>query len=106
MSKISIDSMVNGWFIGDFEPSVFKTSKFEVAVKIHEKDEYVQKHYHKIAIEYTIIIEGVALMNGIEYHKGDIIEVKPLMISDFKAITEVKSVVVKIPSCIDDKYLV
>ena len=44
-------------------------------------------------------------MNGIKYVKGDIIEISPNESTDFKALSFVKTVVVKIPSAKNDKYL-
>ena len=106
MNKINLNKMIGGWFIGNFEPSIHKTTDFEVGIKNYKKGECVEKHYHKIALEYTIIIEGEAIMNGIQYNAGEVIKVEPFEVSDFKAITDVKSVVVKIPSVINDKYKV
>ena len=44
-------------------------------------------------------------MNGIRYKAGDIIEIKPLEGTDFKAITDSQNVVIKIPGANNDKYL-
>lgn len=33
MKVDNLDSMIGGWFIGNFEPSLFKTNDCEVAVK-------------------------------------------------------------------------
>jgi len=30
---------IRGWFIGNFEPTCFKTSHFEVAILYHAKDD-------------------------------------------------------------------
>ena len=106
MKNSNIINMVGGWFIGDFEPSIHKTRDFEVGIKNYNRGDKVEKHFHKVAVEYTVILEGVALMNGIEYSEGDVIKVLPFEVSDFTAVTDVKSIVVKIPSVINDKYLV
>ena len=39
--------MVKGWFVGDFEPSVYKTKEFEVGYFTHKKGEKWPFHYHK-----------------------------------------------------------
>jgi len=106
MSNLNLQSMIGGWIIGDFEPSLNKNPNFEVGIKNYNAGEFVDKHYHKVAVEYTVIIEGIAVMNGIQYHTGDIVVVNPNQISDFRAITDVKTVVVKIPSVKNDKYLI
>ena len=73
----NLDKMIGGWFIGNFEPSLFKTNDFEVAVKRYNKGDYESHHYHKIATEYTVIINGRVKMNGIEYGTGIIITMEP-----------------------------
>ena len=44
-------------------------------------------------------------MNSKEHSSGEIIEISPGESTDFKAITDVKTLVVKIPSVKNDKYL-
>jgi len=39
MKLHKLDDMVRGWFIGNFEPSVLKTKKFEVGILSHKKNE-------------------------------------------------------------------
>ncbi|MBI2629006.1 hypothetical protein HYW74_02910 [Candidatus Pacearchaeota archaeon] len=105
MKKFHIDNMNRGWFIGDF-PSAFNTKDFEVACKKYKAGDYEEKHMHKIATEITLIVKGNALMNGVEHKEGDIIIMEPGEATDFKALTEVTNLVVKIPSITDDKYIV
>ena len=38
----SLNNMLNGWVIGDFDPSVFKTNAFEFAIKKYKKNDYEQ----------------------------------------------------------------
>ena len=33
-----IENMKDGWFVGNFEPSAFKTDLFEVCYKFHDPD--------------------------------------------------------------------
>jgi quercetin dioxygenase-like cupin family protein len=99
-----ISDMVGGWFIGNFEPTLFKTGDFEVGLKEYTAGAYENEHYHKIATEYTVIIDGRVLMNGIEYGNGDIIVIPPGEATDFKALTDVKTLVVKIPGAMNDKF--
>jgi quercetin dioxygenase-like cupin family protein len=98
--------MVKGWFIGDFEPSLFKTNEVEVAVKSYKKGDSEAKHYHKIATEYTVIISGCVKMNGVEYQTGDIIVMEPNDATDFESLEDgTVNVVVKIPGANNDKYI-
>jgi hypothetical protein len=103
MDLYKIENMFKGWFIGDFEPSLYKTQDVEVGVKEYEAGEYESHHFHKIATEFTVIIDGKVEMNGKSYSTGDIIRIMPNEITDFKAITNTKTVVVKIPGAKNDK---
>ncbi len=105
MKKYSQKDMIKGWFVGDFSPSAFSISCCEVAHKEYKEGDYEEKHFHKIATEITLISDGRVLMNGVEYKKGDIIVMEPGEATDFKALTDVTNVIVKIPSVKGDKYL-
>ena len=100
-----IDNMTKGWFIGNFEPTVLSTNDVEVAIKKYMKGEYEELHFHKIATEVTLIVEGIVKMKGSTYKTGDIITIRPGISTDFKAITDVTTVVVKHPGANNDKYL-
>ncbi len=106
MKKYTLDQMTRGWFIGNFEPSVYPTKDFEVAVQTYANGALEAKHVHKVATEVTVIVNGSATINGVIYNEGDIIVMLPGEESEFSALTDVTTVVVKFPSCIGDKYLV
>jgi len=101
-----LKDMIGGWFVGDFDPSVLKTNVVEVGVKEYTAGEIENTHYHKIATEITVIIEGEVEMNGIRYSAGDILIIDPNESTDFKALTKVVNVVVKFPGATNDKYKV
>ncbi|WP_316832733.1 hypothetical protein [Pedobacter aquatilis] len=105
IEKFDLSAMTNGWFIGDFEPSLHRTQDFEVGLKRYKKGDYDSIHYHKIATEFTVIVNGKVEMNGIQYNDGDIIKIMPDTPTNFKALTDVVTVVVKIPGASNDKYL-
>lgn len=105
MEKFTLKDVINGWFIGDFDPSLYKTSDFEVAVKSYSAGDYEGKHYHKIATEFTVILDGSVEMNNQVHNSGDIIRINPGTPTDFKALTDVKTVVIKVPSSKNDKYI-
>ena len=102
---MNLDEMVGGWFVGDFEPSVIRTKDFEVAVKKYKAGDKEARHMHKIATELTVIISGKVLMNSQEHGEGSIIEIHPNTSSDFEAIEDTITVVVKTPSVAGDKYV-
>ena len=106
MKVESLANMKGGWFIGNFEPSLYKTNDCEVAVKNYKAGDYEEAHYHKIATEFTLIAKGRVRMFGREFTVGDIVVVEPGDVTDFKALEDSTNVVVKIPGANDDKYLV
>jgi hypothetical protein len=96
--------MTKGWFVGQFTPTLVSTTAVEVAVKNYKAGEYEPIHHHKIATEITVINSGSVRMNGVEYSAGTIIVLEPNDASDFLAITDVTTTVVKIPGAPNDKY--
>ena len=97
--------MTNGWFIGNFTPSIIKTGEFEVAVKTYRRGDHEPLHHHKRATEITVISSGKVRMNGVQYEAGDIILIEPLEATDFEALTDVVTTVVKYPGSSNDKYM-
>ena len=106
MEKNKLEDMIGGWFIGNFNPSLLKTNDVEVAVKKYKKGDFEGEHYHKIATEYTVILQGRVKMSGVEYIEGTILTINPLESTDFEALTDVVTVVVKIPGASNDKYII
>lgn len=106
MKTARLDNMIKGWFVGNFEPTLYKTNDVEVAVKTYQAGEHEGKHFHKIATEITVIISGTVRMNGIEYNTGDIVVMEPGDVTDFEAVTDAVNAVVKLPGANNDKYLV
>jgi quercetin dioxygenase-like cupin family protein len=104
MEISQLENMFKGWFIGDFEPSLYKTNNVEVGVKYYKEGDYEPSHFHKIATEFTVILDGRVEMNGNIYESGSILKILPNESTDFKALTNVKTVVVKIPGASNDKY--
>lgn len=105
MKTFNLEEMTKGWFIGNFNPAVLQTSQVEVAVKRYKSGEYEKRHYHKVATEITVITDGKVKMNGIIYLPGTIIVIEPNESTDFLALTDVTTTVIKFPGANDDKYL-
>lgn len=106
MKVASLNDMVKGWFVGNFEPSLYKTKGVEVAVKHYRSGDKEENHFHKVATEITVITSGEVMMNGARYKEGDIVILEPLDASDFLAVTDAVTTVVKIPGANNDKFLV
>ncbi|CNF31216.1 cupin domain-containing protein [Yersinia intermedia] len=105
MHKYNLTNMVRGWFVGGFEPSVYKTTDVEVAVQRFAAGDKEPSHCHQIATEITVLISGKAVMGGQEYCAGDIVKIEPGEYSDFSALEDTVTVVVKLPGALNDKYL-
>lgn len=100
-----LDRMTGGWFIGNFLPSVWQTSEFEVCIKRYVKGESEPVHFQKSSTEITVIIEGSALMGTHQLSQGDIIVLAPLEECSFIALSDVTLVAVKLPSLPNDKVI-
>lgn len=105
MKRAKLNDMIKGWFIGNFEPTLYRTNDVEVAVKHYNAGDFECAHYHKIATEFTVIISGKVRMGESIYEAGDIIVMEPGDATDFEALTEAVNVVVKLPGANNDKYV-
>lgn len=101
-----LEEMVGGWFVGDFEPTVLRTTGCEVACKHYEAGAHEPAHVHRVATELTLIASGSVQMGGRTFVAGDIVVLEPGEPTDFTALEATTTVVVKLPSVAGDKYLV
>lgn len=106
MKTYNINEMKNGWFIGDFYPSVFKNSSFEVAHHSHKAGHKAQPHTHKISQELTYIVSGKLLVSDIVLSRGDMFLYEPYDIADVTVLEDVDLIVIKWPSIPSDKYII
>lgn len=100
-----LGDMVGGWFVGHFSPNVMQTDDFEAAVKYYKRGDREASHHHKVAEEITVVAAGSVLMFGQVFRQGAIIHLDPGDSTDFEALEDTITVVVKRPSVADDKYL-
>jgi hypothetical protein len=105
MKHDRLEKMVKGWFVGAFRPTAHSTEACEVAVKHYCAGEKESAHHHKVATEVTLVLSGEVRMMGRTWRDGDIITLNPGETTDFEAITDAVTVVVKTPSISGDKYL-
>jgi len=99
-----LSEMTKGWFVGDFSPAVLHSRDAEVAVKSYAAGTVEARHLHRVATEVTLILSGRARMNDAVLGAGDIVRIAPGEATDFEALTDVTTVVVKTPSVAGDKY--
>ncbi len=105
MKIFRLEDMIKGWFVGNFNPTILSTTEVEVAVKNYKAGDYEPSHHHKLATEITVIADGQVRMNGINYSAGAIIVIEPNQATDFLAVTDVITTVVKYPGVNNDKYM-
>ena len=101
-----LDDMTRGWFVGDFEPTLYRTDAVEVAVKHYIAGDGEERHVHRVATELTAVVSGTVRMDGRELGPGDIVTLEPGEPADFLAVTDAVVVAVKLPAVPGDKYVV
>lgn len=105
ISQLDLGQMSKGWFIGPFLPTALHTEAFECAVKRYPTGAKEACHVHRVAMELTVIVEGCVRMNGVVYGRDAIVCIPPGEPTDFEALTDVTTVVVKTPAAIGDKHV-
>jgi len=105
LERHPLEGFTKGWFVGDFSPTLFPSPEVEVAVKHYRAGEGEASHHHQVATEVTVIVSGRVRMSGEEIGAGEIVRISPGQSTDFLALTDVTTVVVKLPCVRGDKYL-
>ena len=106
MEIIKHETMNGGWFIGNFEPTAFKTTDFEVCYKTHLEGEEWDTHYHKEGTEINLLVEGSMKIQNKILNAGDIFILLPYEIANPEFLTDCKVLIVKTPSVPGDKYII
>src|SRR4051812_26504103 len=97
LERHRLEDFTKGWFVGDFQPTLLPTSEAEVAVKHYRAGEHETAHHHRVATELTVIVSGRVRMSGEEFGAGEIIRILPGQATDFHALIDTTTVVVKMP---------
>ena len=106
MKKLKLsDSGARGWFIGDFPEAVVRIKDFEVCYQTNSQDYPTDDHYHKVITEIQLVIRGCLVVNGEEFHAGEICVLEPGEEYRSYYLEPTDVVAVKFPSVPDDKYL-
>jgi hypothetical protein len=101
----NINEFNHGWFIGNFPTAILQTDQFEVAlisceVGIHPT------HYHLLATEYNVLIEGKLRIGDRILTAGDVYVIDKCEVTEQEFLEPSKVLCVKTPSVIGDKYLI
>ena len=105
MQVYKLKDFHRGWFIGDFTPSlIHECGLFEVGVLQHKKGEVWPKHYHKLANEYNVLLDGHMTICGKEIFKNDIFILNTGEIADPVFHEDCRVLCIKTPSIPSDKH--
>ena len=97
-----LEAMIGGWLIGDFTPSILRTSAFEVAY-IKRGINSVCPHIHNLIDEYNIVIKGSFKINNEILSQGDIFIIKKGMLTSSIFFEDTEILCIKVPSVPSDK---
>ena len=101
MIILKLKDMIGGWFVGNFEPTAYKTENFEVSYKLHPKGEKWDFHYHTDVTEVNLLVRGKMRLQNTELSSGDIFTIPAYEIADPEFIEDCEVVCVKTPSSND-----
>lgn len=104
--QINMNDYTRGWLIGDFFPSIKKIKEYEIALLRHKKDEKWGFHYHKEADEINILISGKMILNNITINSNEIFILEKNIIACPIFLEDCNILCIKLPSVIDDKYII
>ena len=104
MKQATIKNFKAGWFVGDFDPSIFKNPFFEVAHHKHTKGQETFPHYHKVTNELNYIVRGELIASGKHLKAGDMWIYEPNEVSNVEFLSDVDLIIVRWPSIPSDKY--
>jgi quercetin dioxygenase-like cupin family protein len=105
MEVYNLDDFFKGWIVGNFSPSLFVNSEFEVGVKFFKKGDVELAHKQLTATEITVVIEGNIRLSSFEYSRGDVILIPPNEVANFESLTDSSLVCIKYPSIPNDKMV-
>ena len=104
MKEANINDFKAGWFVGDFNPSIFKKPFFEVAHHKHKKGCETFPHYHAVTNELNYIVRGELMVSGKHLKEGDMWIYEPNEVSDVEFLDDSELIIVRWPSIPSDKY--
>lgn len=100
----NIKNYTNGWMVGDFSPSLIRSTQFELAHHQHQAGEKSVPHFHKETTELNYIVSGELIVSGRHLKAGDIWIYEPNEISDVEFLTYTSLIILRYPSIPGDKY--
>jgi hypothetical protein len=101
-----LEDMFRGWYIGNFEPSIFKHAGIECGYLLHKKGEKWPTHYHNNIIEVNLLIKGKMILNDIEINENEIFVIDKKALACPIFLEDCYIVCIKIPSMVGDKIII
>lgn len=99
-----LNSMTRGWFVGEFQPTMYPSKEVEVAIQDHKGGEECPAHVHKRGDEINVVVSGRMKLNNFELQTGQIFVIPKGHLTKAIFYEDTKIVCVKIPSDTNDKY--
>jgi dTDP-glucose pyrophosphorylase len=101
-----LENYINGWFIGNFEPSILKNSGVELAVMNKKKGIGIHDfHYHEHCIEINVLIKGTMKCNNKIIKENQIFVFNPCVPSVYEYLEDCTFVVFKNKPSNTDKVI-
>lgn len=97
MEKINMKEMKRGYFIGNFEPSAYRTDEVEICCKGASKYTLDAGYYRKKDVQFIFLNRGMAEINGIKYKKYDLIKFEPGEVINIFALTNIEMTIIRFP---------
>lgn len=108
MYNNKLNEMTRGWFVGNFEPSVYKTNDVEVSVRVLEQGYSEPAHFHRIATKIIVVLYGTISVFGKEWGIDDIIIMEPGKedATSITALEDSKVLMILLPGVKNDKVYI
>jgi len=104
--KINTNDYTRGWLIGNFEPSIIKTTEYELGILRHKKDEKWAFHYHVETKEINILLKGKMIINNVLINEKTVFIFEKNMISCPLFLEDCVVLCIKLPSLPGDKVII
>lgn len=101
-----LENFTNGWFIGDFDPSLLKNTGVELAVMNKKKGRGINDfHYHQHCTEINVLIKGKMSINDLIINENEIFVFDPNVPSVYEYLEDCTFVVFKNKPSNNDKVI-
>jgi len=77
MKSFHLDNMVNGWFLGNFIPTVTNWKKGEIAIKSYQTNHIESSYCHSDAYKIYVVLSGKIMINNNLLTKDSVALINP-----------------------------